>query len=119
MEAEFEDKHKKILLVGHAASVITLSRSLLGDDDAPIRVGCCSVTTFKRRESTDDVIKGWDLKGLAEAYFLTNGVERDWGFADIEVEAGKVVMDLGVVGTEEEIDNSEGLQIEPSQSAKM
>lgn len=49
----------------------------------------------------------------ADASFLPNGPERDWGFADIEISEGEVVHDLGEQGTEhlEEAESESGMQV--------
>jgi len=112
LERVFPGKHKRILMVSHAATVITLARSLVGDRDLPLRVGCCSLTELvpKLQENGKQRILGaWDAKKLADGSHLPQGSLREWGFEDIEIEAGKVVEDPGVPG-------SEGLQEGPTGS---
>lgn len=116
-------RHKNVLLVGHAASVITLTRELAGEKDMPIRVGCCSVTTLVPKTDAkrsgngvgggNALVGQWDVTIKAGAEFLKGGVERDWGFEDIEVEEGRVVNDQGVPGTEGEEEGPKdfGLQV--------
>ncbi|KAG8986901.1 hypothetical protein FRB90_003718, partial [Tulasnella sp. 427] len=112
--------HKKILFLGHAASCITLIKSLAGAkvDSSDIRIGTCSVTRMDRgREGS--VLGAWSVVGqLADASFLENGVERDWGFRDILVDekTGRVVNDHGVPGSENEVDETSrgGLQLPTS-----
>lgn len=114
------DIHKRILFVGHAASVITLGKELVGDRDMPFRVGCCSLTTLVPKagrvppDGGNASVGEWEITGKAEAEFLTNGVERDWGFEDIEVDKGQVVNDPGDAGTENEVEEpgSFGLQVQ-------
>jgi transcription factor C subunit 7 len=78
--------HKKILLVSHAAIVIALARELIGDRSLHMRVACCSLTTLVRKpEDAAHVIGVWESRGLAEGDFLKGGLERDWGFEDIEL----------------------------------
>lgn len=117
--------HQRILFMGHAASCITLIKSLAGSKAVglPLRIGTCSLTTLKRNapeSSADDrqpILGAFDLVGLAEAGFLEGGVERDWGFEDITVdETGRVIDDPGEKGTENETDDNAGLQI---RSARM
>lgn len=110
-------RHERILLVTHAATVITLAQALLGDESIrrTLRVGCCTLSTFDRvSDSVDGVPLGnsvWAARGnLAIADFLTNGVERDWGMNDIEVLDGVVVEDDGVPGTQGEEDVAFGVQ---------
>lgn len=111
--------HKKILLVGHAASCITLTKSLAGSkvNGADIRIGTCSVTRMEKE--SDGVLGAFRVVGqLGDASFLTNGVERDWGFRDILVDekTGRVVNDHGVPGSENEVDETShgGLQLPTS-----
>lgn len=110
-------KHERILLVTHAATIVALSQALLGDESVgrALRVGCCTLSTFDRVQGTEEgVLLGvgaWQARGtLASAAFLPNGVERDWGMADIEVRNGVVVEDDGVPGTEGEEDVIPGVQ---------
>lgn len=134
-------RHKNILLVGHAASVITLARELSGERDLALRVGCCSLSILVPKEGakrftyrlpsasgppslssspTQQLTEGnallgeWDLTLNASADFLPNGIERDWGFEDIEVDSGEVISDFGEKGTEEEVESEDerGLQIQ-------
>jgi len=97
--------------VSHAATVITLVRSLVGNRDLPLRVGCCTLTELvpKVEEENGGVGGGgtqrgigtWDAKKLADGSHLPEGGDlREWGFEHIEIEAGKVVYDPGVPGTE-------------------
>lgn len=95
LERRFPGKHKRVLLVSHAATVITLVRSLVGDRDLPLKVGCCSLSELvpkaleQRRE--DKVLGVWEAKRLADGGHLEKGASREWGFEDIEIDAGKVV----------------------------
>ncbi|KAG8696276.1 hypothetical protein FRC09_008611 [Ceratobasidium sp. 395] len=87
------------MLVSHAATAIALVRSLVGDKRLPLRVGTCTLSTLNRAEGSQ-----WESEGvLAGADFLPNGVERDWGFEDVQLdEHGSVVNDRGIPGTENE-----------------
>lgn len=80
-----EANHKRVLLVSHAATVIALARELAGDKEMPMRVGCCTLSEFRRKDGG-----GWDMKKKAEGEFLTGGVQRDWGLEDIRIANGKV-----------------------------
>ncbi|KZS93003.1 phosphoglycerate mutase-like protein [Sistotremastrum niveocremeum HHB9708] len=104
--------HKHILLISHAATVIALTRELVGNRDLSFRVGCCSVTAVAAdRSNQKGVLGSWALKQLASADHLSGGVARDWGFEDIRVSTnGLVVDDPGTPGTEDEIDTSSGPQ---------
>lgn len=101
-----------------------------------MRVGCCSLSILVPKLDAErsrcssrfpslplaenDEVSGnagvgqWKLIQSATADFLPNGAERDWGFEDIEVEAGEVINDMGERGTEgaSEEPAARGLQIE-------
>lgn len=116
LEASSETR-ESILLCTHAATAIALSQALLGDASVgrTLRVGCCTLSTFDRvSDAESGALLGknvWKSRGtLARADFLTNGVERDWGMADIEVRDGVVIEDDGVPGTEGEDDVAFGVQ---------
>ena len=84
-------RHKIVMLVSHAATVIALTRTLVGDREFPMRVACCSLTTLKRDESDRHKSVGvWNVNDLAACHFLKGGVERDWGFEDVELTNGEV-----------------------------
>jgi len=108
IKRRYPEKHSRILLVSHAATVIALARSLLGDRDLPLRVGCCSISEFTY---TRTGIPSWAAARLADGSHLKDGAARDWGFEDIETERGRVVNDPGVSGTEDEGDEPTGSQI--------
>ena len=79
-------RHKKILLVSHAGIVIALARELMGDRNLSFRAACCSLTTLVRRpEHAAHAVGVWQSRGLAEGDFLKGGLERDWGFEDVEL----------------------------------
>ncbi|QRV86103.1 histidine phosphatase family containing protein [Ceratobasidium sp. AG-Ba] len=105
--------HKNIMFVSHAATAIALVRSLVGDKQLPLRVGTCTLSTLNR------VGKGgfqWEAEGvLAGGEFLPNGVERDWGFEDVQLdESGSVINDIGIRGTENEDPGFSGIVPEKS-----
>lgn len=91
VERRMPTTHSRILLVGHAATVITLTRELVGDLQLPLRVGCCTLTDLKPKPERK-VLGGWRGEKLATGEHLRDGVQRDWGFEDIVVEEGKVYM---------------------------
>ncbi|KAG9222866.1 hypothetical protein PLEOSDRAFT_155405 [Pleurotus ostreatus PC15] len=103
----------KVLLVTHAATTITLVRGLIGDRDHPLKVGCCSLSTFDRKERSR-ILGGWEAKLLADGQHLAGGSDREWGFDYIEVAYGKVVEDSGVPGTESDLEGPVGAQISPA-----
>ncbi|TFK57246.1 phosphoglycerate mutase-like protein [Heliocybe sulcata] len=111
VERRFSDKHKRILLVSHAATVIALARELLGDRSLPLRIGCCSITELARKTDVPSVLGGWESKRLGSGSHLKEGASRDWGFEDIEIADGKVVPDKGEPGTENEVDEPVGPQL--------
>lgn len=109
--------HERILLCTHAATAIALSQALLGDKSVgrTLRMGCCTLSTFDRVPVAEDgglLGEGvWQARGaLGRADFLTNGVERDWGMADIWVQNGVVIEKDGVPGTEGDEDVAFGVQ---------
>ncbi|KAG5648030.1 hypothetical protein DXG03_007065 [Asterophora parasitica] len=106
VERQFPGQHKRVLLVSHAATTIALARSLLGDRNLPLRVGCCSISEFDRREGNQAVLGAWEAPRLADGAHLKEGASRDWGFEDIEIARGKVVEDPGVPGTEANIESA-------------
>uniref|UniRef100_A0A0W0G2G5 Phosphoglycerate mutase-like protein n=1 Tax=Moniliophthora roreri TaxID=221103 RepID=A0A0W0G2G5_MONRR len=111
---EVHKKHKKILFVSHAATVIGLTRELIGDRRMPLRVGCASLTTVTSGKGNGEVGR-WEVgqEKLADASFLTGGVQRDWGMEDIVIdpESGEVVDDHGVPGTEGDGEGLVGSQV--------
>ena len=85
-------QHKVIMLVSHAGTIIALARTLSGNRDLPVRVGCCSLTEFVRKEGEDlKAIGGWEMKKSGDGKHLKDGAQRDWGFEDIEIANGKVM----------------------------
>jgi len=89
------EKHRRLLLVTHAATTIALIHSFLGDRDMYIKVGCCSLSELERKTieegvSDKQVIGAWKPLSLASGDHLQGGSSREWGFEDIEVEKGRV-----------------------------
>jgi len=92
------EKRKKVLLVSHAATVIALLRSLLGDRELPMKVGCCSLSIVDGKTGTDSegdvekvqMIGAYKPVMLVSGDHLTGGSSREWGFEDIEVDKGRV-----------------------------
>lgn len=105
-----------------------------------MRVGCCTLTTLHRTTpeflvssslsssslsspllpprppsaAARDVIGrgAWTIRGTAaDGSFLTGGVERDWGMADLGTGEGVVVEDPGVPASEGEEDGPNGVQV--------
>ncbi|KAG6911932.1 hypothetical protein DXG01_000179 [Tephrocybe rancida] len=113
IERKFPGKHTRVLFVSHAATAIALTRSLLGDREFPIRVGCCSISEFDRTLGNQRMVGAWKAKRLADGSHLKDGASRDWGFEDIEIAQGKVVDDPGVPGSEalDERDEPVGSQV--------
>jgi transcription factor C subunit 7 len=86
---------RRLLMVSHAATTIALVRSLTGDRELPMKVGCCSITELDKREDLDkdrlkEVIGVWKPIMLVSGDHLKGGSSREWGFEDIEVEKGRV-----------------------------
>lgn len=90
VERRFGDKHQRILLVSHAATIAALTRELVGNRDLPVRVGCCSLTEMHRSKGATDVVGQWEAKRLADGSHLREGASRDWGFEDVQIAEGKV-----------------------------
>ncbi|KAI0669942.1 histidine phosphatase superfamily [Trametes maxima] len=111
IEHKFGGQHRRVLLVSHAATVIALTRELLGDRELPLRVGCCTITELHRKPGEARVPAVWEASRLADGGHLKDGPGRDWGFQDITIRDGKVIDDAGQPGTENEVDDPIGLQI--------
>ncbi|KAF9015204.1 histidine phosphatase superfamily [Cyathus striatus] len=105
VERKFHQKHSRILLVSHAATVIALVRSLAGNRELPLKVGCCTLSELTRKPSSTTQM-------LADGSHMAQGSSREWGFEDIEVDKGRVVEDPGVPGTENEVDEPAGSQVQ-------
>lgn len=132
VKRKFAGEHKRILLVSHAATVIALSRELLGDRKLPLRVGCCTLCEMVKKDGDAPLLGGWETtKKLADGSHMKGGAEREWGFEDIEIAEGKVgfyfmlsytqsvdddrsqvVEDPGIPGTENDADQAEGSQLQ-------
>lgn len=127
VERRFGGKHKRILLVSHAATIIALNHSLAGDGSIPMRIGCCSLSEFKRKERGSEPLDNWEMARMGDGSHLKEGSTRDWGFEDIVIADGKVrlivvfcvtivhtfqvVDDAGQPGSEHEVDEPVGLQL--------
>jgi len=121
IDRHYPGKHRRILLVSHAATVIALTRELVGDRSLPLRVGCCSMTVLSRKINSGQslsVVGDWDPVLLASGDHLTEGASRDWGFEDVSIKDGKVVDDDGIPGTQGEEDVPVGSQVS-EQMARM
>lgn len=92
LESKFPGKHKKILLVSHAATVIALTRELVGDRELPLRVGCCTISIFKRNPSVHGTAGVWNPALLVYDKHMEQGALRDWGFEDAIIKDGQVSM---------------------------
>jgi len=107
-------KHQRLLLVTHAATAIALVRTFVGDRNVQMRAGCCSLSVLERKKDVDPglIIGGWKVQKIADGDHLTGGLLREWGFEDVEVEKGRVVDDPGVPGSENDVDEPIGLQVQ-------
>lgn len=87
-----EEQHRRVLLVSHAATVITLCRTFSGEGDLPVRIGCCSLTDVRRRNASESGLgpAEWEIVRLGEGGFMKEGLQREWGFEDIEIDHGEV-----------------------------
>ena len=113
----FGDKHQRVLLVSHAATVIALARMLVGNREMPFRAGCCTITTMRKKQGAEKEVGGWEVIVLGTGDHLKEGVQRDWGFEDIELDKGEVVRDSGIPGTQDEADYPCGLHLPESAGA--
>lgn len=71
---------ERILLSGHAASVIAGVRSLMNDSSLFIGSGTCSLAHLKRRTDIGDVDQQWDLVFHGNCDHLSKGEQRSWMF---------------------------------------
>lgn len=55
-----------------------------------MRIGCCSLSEFKRQPGATRVVGGWDAVKMADGAHMKEGATRDWGFEDIVIAGGKV-----------------------------
>ncbi|KAH7104641.1 PGAM-domain-containing protein [Auriculariales sp. MPI-PUGE-AT-0066] len=109
---EFDlDNHQRILLMGHAATVISLVHSLVGEE-VPIRVGCATLTVLYRASTGEEVLGAWKPVGrLGSGEFLSGGVQRDWGMEDRSFEDRKrVIPEPGEPVIDGDTDTAVGLQ---------
>ena len=84
LEAPTSKQHTKVLLVSHAATVIALAHELLDDRDREMRIGCCTLTTLRRKDNPDSVKGSYTDEAVASAAHLKRQDDlRDWGFQDI------------------------------------
>jgi transcription factor C subunit 7 len=98
VQRRFSGKHKRILLVGHAATVIALARELVGDRALSFRAACCSITVLDHkvaavaeRDMVPPAVDGsWTVRLLADGSHLKDGLQRTWGFEDAVLLDGEV-----------------------------
>jgi transcription factor C subunit 7 len=98
IERRFAGKHKRILLVSHAATVIALTRELVGDRDLSFKAACCSITVLDSKVAAaaegdagpPAVVGGWAVRLLADGGHLKQGLLRAWGFEDTVLVNGEV-----------------------------
>lgn len=89
VQRHFVGVHKRILLVGHAATVVALARELVGDRSLSFKAACCSLTILDRKGAVAGV-GGWTAKLLGDGGHLKEGLQRAWGFEDAAIEKGVV-----------------------------
>ncbi|KAH9969046.1 histidine phosphatase superfamily [Russula dissimulans] len=111
--------HKRILLVSHAATVVALTRELVGDRALSFRAACCSITVVVRKDAPAGdsaprprtVVGDWTARLLGHGDHLKDGLQRPWGFQDAMITDGEVINDDGIPGTEHEKDEPVGSQV--------
>lgn len=74
-QLDTENKYERILLSGHAASVICIIRALLKDNAFPVRVGTVSLSRLVRKEDGT-----WEVKENGDCHYLSEGEQRAWTF---------------------------------------
>ena len=91
------DKHSRILFVGHVAPLIALIRMLIGESELPLRLGCASISTLRKETDTtihrdDKVDNGRENLSSIGTYHplklnssdhLADGEWIPWGFMDM------------------------------------
>jgi len=114
LERRLTGKHQRLLLITHAATAIALVRSFVGDRGIQMKAGCCTLNVLQRKANVDPglIIGGWKAQKISQGDYLTGGIAREWGFENVEVEKGRVVDDPGTPGSENELDEPIGLQVE-------
>lgn len=90
LERRFPGKHTRVLFVSHAATIIALTRILLGDRSFPLRIGCCSLSELVKGPSMP-IVGHWKVLRLGDGSHMKDGTAREWGFEDIEIANGKVI----------------------------
>lgn len=90
LERQFPGKHRNILFVSHAATIIAVVRELVGDRTLPLRPGCCSLSKVERKKDARRVLGAYEPTLLADGSHMEGGSTRDWGFEDIVIADGKV-----------------------------
>jgi len=98
------EKHARILFVSHAAPIVALARSLVGDKDLPFRPGCCSLTEIVPKDG------GWAVAVLGGGAHLSETSKdwRPWGFVDLESNYGKNHPDISEI----QMDDTAGCQVQ-------
>lgn len=95
------EAHKRIVFIGHAATVIALTQVWVGDRNISFRAACCSLTVLDRKAVvaqapfTESVVVGgagsdWMPRMLGSGDHLKDGLLRDWGLEDIQMVDGEV-----------------------------
>ncbi|KAI9489997.1 histidine phosphatase superfamily [Zychaea mexicana] len=76
LDNEADGGPETILLVGHAASVITAVRALLDNETYPVCPATCSLSKLVRKDDGS-----WDLVLNGDTTHLSDGSQRAWTFA--------------------------------------
>src|SRR5690606_15752812 len=109
------DAPQAIVLCAHAAPNIAMGRVLTGEPDRDVKVGTCSISTYKRKQpyvhpavapkdgevvpwKGRGVVGGWEQTVNGDCSFLELGEERNWWFDGDEDWDFAVVPPAEVVG---------------------
>ncbi|KAI5898340.1 PGAM-domain-containing protein [Schizophyllum commune H4-8] len=122
VDRRWKNKHQRILLVSHAATIIALIHELEGDRTKEFRVGCCTLSELERKPGEDTsqgAVGKFKATKRADGAHMEKGADREWGFQDVEVRDGMTI-DQGIPGTENDADFPVGCQLDKaSQSSNL
>ncbi len=62
----------------------------MGNREEPMRIGCCTLSEFKRKSVEGAVAGAWEAVKIGDGSHMKEGAGRDWGFEDILIADGQV-----------------------------